>query len=152
MLKADIGSDRTFPLQLPFSLELRTRRKGVEKARNCCEILDNSSTGLWNWFSPSSTSLEPGLTLEPAARVFQELLVPLSSLTLPRRLSHSAKASRHPMLLSSLLTRLNSANMWSGQLSILLTGPRGQQPGQQLTGAMACVWPGLSDWLCHDPY
>ena len=48
-----------FPLVLPFSLELATRRKGVEKARNRRKFPDNSNFELENWFcsmsSPSSS-------------------------------------------------------------------------------------------------
>ena len=52
-----------FPLELPFSLELATRRKGVEKARNRRKIPDNSNYELKNWFSSgssSSSSLDSG--------------------------------------------------------------------------------------------
>ena len=50
-----------FPLALPFSLELATRRKGVEKARNRRKFPDNSNFELENWFcsmSSPSSSLE----------------------------------------------------------------------------------------------
>lgn len=79
-----------FPLELPFSLELATRRKGVEKARNRRKIPDNSNYELKNWFSSgssSSSSLDSGgeLGLEVTLScwaggwswtLFQELLGP----------------------------------------------------------------------------
>ena len=58
------SSANLFPLQLPFSLELATRRKGVEKARNPGKFLDNSNCELGNWFSSSSSPSSSVWTLE----------------------------------------------------------------------------------------
>ena len=58
------SSANLFPLQLPFSLELATRRKGVEKARNPGKFLDNSNCELGNWFCSSSSPSSSVWTLE----------------------------------------------------------------------------------------
>ena len=58
------SSANLFPLQLPFSLELATRRKRLEKARNPGKFLDNSNYELRNWFSSSSSPSSSVWTLE----------------------------------------------------------------------------------------